>query len=282
MKNVIRNFIAIIFFCLLCFNSCSKDNNPIDSNCNFDSNLVGEWYLVDSLNLSFPSPDYNFQGFQINKNQTMIPLGIETSTGKVAISQYPRIDSIISAINGKIVIKYAYKFYAFTDTLHYNINGNRIVIGDQNYSQTYIKTSLNTLLFNPINSDVAVKIDTVYNNNMKVFNFPSAYLSKKTSSDILIIVNFYSSYITVGINNFNGVGVYSIPFQKAEYSIFDTDMVIRYLSDSTSSATFIVEQYDEISNICSGTFSFDAYEGFYMLGPKIEIRNGTFTVPIYK
>lgn len=282
MENVNKILIVITFFCALSFFSCSKDNNPIDSNCNFDSNLVGEWYLIDSLNLGFPSPDYNFKGFQINKNQTMIPLGIETSSGKVAISQYPRIDSIISATNGKIVIKYANKFYAFTDTLHYNINGNRIVIGDQNYSQTYTKTSLNTLLFNPINSEISVKIDSVYNNNMKVFNFPSAFLSKKSSSDILLIVNFHSSYLTVGINNFNGVGVYSIPFQKAEYLIFNYDVVIRYLSDSTSSATFVVQQYDEINNICSGTFSFDAYEGFYMLGPKIEIRNGTFTVPIYK
>jgi len=282
MKNVNRSLIVVIILSCFILFSCSNDNNLVGPNVNFDQNLIGEWFLIDSLNFDYPSPEYNFNGFQINKNQSRITLGIETITGKIVVNQYPRIDSIISANNGKIIIKYSYEFYAFNDTLDYSINNNKLVIGDQYYSQTYTKTNLNTSLFNPINSDVSVKIDSIIKNNMKIFSFPSAFLSKKSASNILLIVNLHSASIAIEIDSFNGVGVYNIPYQKAAYYVFYSDFISRYLSDSTFSAKLTIEQYDETNNVCNGKFSFDAYEVYSQLNQKIEFREGSFSVPIYK
>jgi len=282
MKKIIRNFIFVIFFGLLCLTSCSKDNNPVDSNNYFDSNLIGEWYLIDSLDLGYPSPRYNFYGMQINKNQLMISLGIETNTGKVAIEEYPRIDSIISATNGKMIIKYFNPFYEIIDTLKYNINANKLIIGEDYYARTYIKTSLNSLLFNPITSNLTVNIDSINNNNLKVYNYPSAYLSKNNTSNISLFVYLKSSRISIEINDFSGVGIYNIPFHKGEYWVYDSDFVLSYFSDSVATATLTIEQYDEINKSCTGRFSFDVYDGYDIQNSRIKIRAGSFTVPIYK
>lgn len=281
MKNRIRNFFLVIFFCLLCFISCSNDNNPINSNNNFDSNLLGEWYLIDSMDLGYPSPDFYFDGIQINKDQLMIPLGIETNTGKVALEEYPRIDSIITAKDGKLVVKFK-SFYTIVDTFNYSFSANKLVIGDENYSRTYIKTSLNSLLFNPITSNLDVKIDSVNMNNLKVYNYPSAYLSKTNTSSISLFMNLKSSSISIELNNFTGVGVYNIPFQKAKYWVYDSDVILGYFSDSVATATLTIEQYDEINKFCKGKFSFDVYDGYDIQNSRIKIREGNFTVPLYK
>ena len=282
MKKIIRNFILVIFFSFLCFTSCSIDNNPVNSNNDFDSNLIGEWFLFDSLDLEYPSPRYCFYGMQINNNQLMTSLGIETNTGKVSIEEYPRIDSIISATNGKMVVKYFNPFYEIIDTLKYNINANKLIIGEDYYARTYIKTSLNSLLLNPITSNLSVNIDSINNNNLKVYNYPSAYLSKSNTSNISLFVYLKSSRISIEINDFGGVGVYNIPFHKAEYWVYDSDMVSAYFSDSVATATLTIEQYDEINKSCTGKFSFDVYDGYDIQNSRIKFREGSFTVPIYK
>lgn len=279
MKKGFKYLIATLFFCVFCFFACSKDNNPVDSNCNFDSNIIGDWYYVDSMVFGYPSPGYYFDGIQIKENQTIISLGIETNTGKVVIDEYPRIDSIISANNGKIIVKHFYIPYTFVDTLNYNINDNNFVLENPFYARTYTKTSLNALLYSPITSNLSVSIDSVLMNNLKVYNYPSAYLSKKTASDISLFVNFKSSQISIEINNFNGIGVYNIPYQKAEYSIYYSDYIETYLSDSATTATFTIEQYDEINNSCIGKFSFDVCD---FQNTRIKLRDGAFTVPIYR
>ncbi len=282
MRNVNKILVAIIHFCVLCFFSCSKDNNPVDSNCNFDSNLIGEWYFVDTMVLGYPSPGYYFDGIQITTNHTMFSLGIEINTGTLAIDEYPIIDSIISAKDGKIIIKYYNDFFTGLDTLNYNINGNKLVLENPFYSKTYVKTSLNSIITSPITSNLSVSIDSVLTNNLKVYNYPSAYLSKGSASDISLFVNLKSSHISIEINNFNGIGVYNIPYHKAEYWVYDSDVVIPYFSDSVATATLSIEQYDEINNSCTGRFSFDVYDGYDIQNSKIKFREGTFTVPIYK
>lgn len=279
MKNVNKILIAITFVCALSFFSCSKDNNPIYPNCNFDSNLIGEWYYVDTMSFGYPAPGHYYDGIQITSNQTMISLGVDSNTGKLAIDEYPIIDSIISAKDGKIIVKYYYDFFTSLDTLTYSISENKLVLGNPFYSRTYTKTSLNSLITNPIASNLAVNIDSVLTNNLKVYNYPSAYLSKSTASDISLFVNLKSSHISIEINNFSGVGVYNIPYHKAKYSIYYSDYIETYLSDSSSNATFIIEQFDEINNSCTGKFSFDVND---YQNKSIKLRDGTFTVPIYK
>ena len=90
--------IATIFFCVLCFISCSFTNTRMASDNYIDSLLIGEWYLVDTMDSVYPSPKFHFYGIQINPDHTRISLGIETNTGKVAIDENPSIDSTCGLI----------------------------------------------------------------------------------------------------------------------------------------------------------------------------------------
>ena len=85
--------------------------------------------------------------------------------------------------------------------------------------------------------------------------------------------------ISVEIIDFNGIGVYVIPFEKGKLITIDGDVLDTYLSDSTMTNTIFIDQFDEVNNICSGEFSYDVYNTW---NSKIELKDGTFVLPIYK
>lgn len=270
-------FCSIVISLFLLFISCSEDE-PLQANNYIDPKLFGEWYLIDTLTPNIPSPEYSFSGFQINHDNQMIPLGIETKTGTIAYEDYPTIDSIIYAYNGKMMLQ-RFWWGGRTETFNYIVDHDKLIL--KRYAITYIyhNTNLSTQLFDPVISDLSAKIDSVSVRNLKVFRFPSAYISKKDPSSIYLYANISLSsspgwaIISVEINNFNGIGEYVIPFGKGELAILDGDQVHSFRSDSSLTNNISIDQFDDVNNICSGRFSFDV--GF-------EIKDGTFTVPIYK
>lgn len=273
--------ILISFFLL--FVSCSEDD-PVQVNNYIDPRLIGEWYLIDPMSQTFPEPEFSFRGFQINQNHQMIQLGIETSTGKVAYREYPIIDSIIYAYNGKMLLQ-RFWWFGYTDTLNYKVEGNDLTLITDYYTEVFHKTSLTTMLFEPVQSDLLLKIDNISVRNFRVFGYPSAYLSKKEPSSIYLYANISlsskvnSAMISVEINNFNGTGEYVIPFEKGKLITIGGDVLDTYLSDSTMTNTIFIDQFDEVNNICSGEFSYDVYNTW---NSKIELKDGTFVLPIYK
>lgn len=278
-----KSIYCFIIISLLLFVSCSEDG-PVQANNYIDPRLIGEWYMIDPMSQTFPEPEYSFRGFQINQNHQMIQLGIETSTGKVAYREYPIIDSIIYAYNGKMLLR-RFWWFGYTDTLNYKIEGDELTLINDYYTEVYQKTNLSTQLFDPIVSDLSMKMDSFLVNNFKVFRYPSAYISKKDPSSIYLFANISfssninSAMISVEINDFNGIGEYVIPFEKAKLVTINGDVLDTYLSDSTITNTISIGQFDEANNICSGEFSFNVYNSW---PSKIELREGTFIVPIYK
>lgn len=270
--SVIISFLLIV--------GCSEDN-PTQFNNYIDPKLYGEWYLIDTLTLNIPSPEYSFIGFQINHNNQMIPLGIENSTGRVAYLEFPKIDSLIYAYNGKMLINRFWRG-GQTDTLIYTVEGDDLTMTNDYFTEVYHKTTLSSQLFDPIVSDFSVRTDSISVSNFKVFYNPSAYLSKKDPSSIYLFANISlssrmrSAMISVEINDFNGIGEYVIHYKKAEYMIIDGDMVIGFYSDSSSTNTISIDQFDEVNKVCSGSFNFS------IENHTIELTDGTFTIPIYR
>jgi hypothetical protein len=115
-----------------------------------------------------------------------------------------------------------------------------------------------------------------------VFYNPSAYLSKKDPSSIYLFANIsFSSImsyaiISIEINNFNGIGEYIIPSGKGVLTTFYGDVGNVFPSDSSLTNTISIEQFDDVNNICSGRFNFS------IGNHAIELRDGTFTIPIYR
>ena len=278
-----KSIYCSIIISLFLFVSCSEDE-PIQGNNYIDPKLIGEWFLIETETPNIPSPEYSFRGFQINQNHQMIPLGIETSTGRVAYREYPIIDSIIYAYYGKMLLK-RFWWFGYTDTLNYIVEGNDLTLINGNYTEVYHKTSLATVIFEPVQSDILFEMDSVSVSNFKVFSYPSAYLSKKGPSSIFLFAEISlssrvrSAMISVEINDFNGIGVYVIPFEKGKLTTIDGDVLDTYLSDSTMTNTIFIDQFDEVNNICSGEFSYDVYNTW---NSKIELKDGTFVLPIYK
>ena len=275
-------YCSIIIYLLL-FVSCSEDD-PVQANNYIDPRLIGEWYLIDPMSQTFPEPEYSFRGFQINQNHQMIQLGIETSTGKVAYREYPIIDSIIYAYNSKMLLQ-RFWWFGYTDTLNYKVEGNDLTLITDYYTEVFHKTSLTTMLFEPVQSDLLLKIDNVSVRNFRVFRYPSAYISKKDPSSIYLFANISfssrinSAMISVEINDFNGIGEYVIPYEKGKLITINGDVLNTYLSDSTMTNTISIDQFDEVNKICSGEFSYNVYNSW---NSKIELRDGTFIIPIYE
>ena len=99
----------------------------------------------------------------------MIESGIETSTGKVAYREYPIIDSIIYAYNSKMLLQ-RFWWFGYTDTLNYKVEGNDLTLITDYYTEVFHKTSLTTMLFEPVQSDLLLKIDNVSVRNFRSFD----------------------------------------------------------------------------------------------------------------
>lgn len=282
MKKGFKYLIATLFFCVFYFFSCSTTNTQMDSDNYIDSLLIGEWYLVETMDSVYPSPKFHFYGIQINEDRSMISLGIETNTGKVEISDNPSIDTIIYAYDETIHLKKCSGSVVGEFDMNYVIKENKLTIGEKPNSRTYSRTSLHAPIFTPVISDVSVKVDSVLMTNQKVREIPSAFITQKGKSYVIFGATFSSTRIEIVIDNFNGVGIYNIPYNKGRFSIFFSDVILGGSSDTTTTATFIVDKYDEVNNTCSGRFSFDAYSSIKKQILKYEIREGVFTVPIYR
>ena len=282
-KKLKLHFVYSFLFLFL-IGSCTKDDNPVLSNDEVDSKLVGEWYLLDSLFNTIPAPTFSLHGMQITSDKKINSLGIEINTGKIKIFDNHRFSSLIKANEGKLVIKYFAPPGIATDTMNYKIDNNNLIVWNQYYSTIYTKTELGFQLFNPTNCNLSVKIDSISNENLKVYYNPSGYISKVTQSELKLI-SFIKGYeINISINDFIGTGTYEIPYKKGELIYFGGDYILTYYSDSLLVGSITIDLYDETNNVCSGTFNFNAtfFEPYVNQTFIYELEEGIFSVPIYK
>jgi len=170
------------------------------------------------------------------------------------------------------------------DTMNYRIEGNKLFVWNQESSNVYSKTVLNTPMFNPICCYLSVQLNQQIEENIKVYNHPSAYISKVFPNKIILTANIRGNMMLgIYIDNFTGTGSYRIPYQKASLHINYGDCLCDYFSDSSDENSITIDEYDEVNNICTGRFNFTANGGDYSKSDFVyNLRNGVFALPIYQ
>jgi hypothetical protein len=284
MRNKIIIGFFLVFSSLTIISNCS---DPV-SYSEIDNRLIGEWYLIDTLHNSYPSPNLSFFGIQFNIDNDVKLLGIETSTGRVSIWK-DNYKTLISAKRGILILQYFLNGIGMTtDTSNYSFENDKLIIKSNHGNTIFKRTGLGVQIFNPLTSNLSVKVDSVIFENDKISNYPSAFIAKYSPSKLLLNATMDSSLLNVNTNittlkiiitNFNGPGNYEILSENGIYFIYYLQFFLQYLSDSVSTGNITITEYNEINNICSGTFYFNANDGG---NGSIELKDGIFTVPIYR
>jgi len=264
------------------FVGCLRDSTVVLDPIEVDPQLVGVWYHIDSVAHAFPSPPVSFEGMEIGSDKTIRSAGIETATGKVALLEGPPMIKLLQANDGLLIIQYQYPPVFMTWSTHYRVEGRSLILDDW-YPYVRNRTRLGFVVARPIQSTLSVMIDSVTCQSPRVSPAPPAYVSKISQSAIRLYADLPHRYMTVDIDSFVGPGTYSIgPNEGNLYEVAD-DYTFLLATDSLSTGTIVIEEYDEVSNRCSGRFEFVVHK---IIGPQTELlkslRNGTFSVPIYR
>lgn len=269
--------VATLLLAALTFIACNDAGiSPAESG-KVAPGLVGEWYYLDTMRLPFPSPSIAFSGIQIVQGDTIMPLGIETATGRVALKpeEFPRI--LLQANGGILVWQVFAPPDLRIDTLRYAVEPDRLTLTDRYRSTTYYRTRIGVALMNPVQSAFEVEIDGRAERNPNVAAYPSAYVAKPSALNFQLHVLLDNGSVFIEVDNFHGVGEYSIQAEKGRYAEWYGDVVSTFLSRE---GTIIVERYDEGNNQCSGRFHMTVTHP--TLRVVHELRNGLFTVPVYR
>jgi hypothetical protein len=156
--------------------------------------------------------------------------------------------------------------------------------------KVFIRTRVGTQFVEPVHLLFSADVDSVRFEASEISSIPTASASvKQDSNNVSTLdisgardVHFQSSLaIHFSIKNFIGVGTYSIKDKStntsASYVYHGDDFSVSW---SSTMGTIRITEFDPQQKRCSGTFEFDA-EGFSQ-GTKVkQIRNGTFSVPLY-
>jgi hypothetical protein len=148
-KNIfMKKLSAITVFLILSLSAgCSKDSNPGLPFFEVDPQLVGEWFFIDTSSVILPGPEFSFSGFQITADKQIYSLGIETSTGKVRISDIAEFFSLINAKDGQLIVERFAPPGIITDTFSYNIENDRLFLSRPHQDFIFEKTTLGSQLF---------------------------------------------------------------------------------------------------------------------------------------
>lgn len=287
-RGFINLTISIIIFTLI-FVGCEKNKTPLSVTSDFDTRLVGEWMLTDSLSTNYPTPSITFYGIQITQDKNISELGIETRTGKVDTLNFSRYLELIKANDGVILVLVPMPPGAGIDTMHYGVKEKELFVSDRYGERTYERTKLGSQLTDPLSFEFTLMIDSTNFNGLEVYPYPACFASRISSTDLLVTALLFKwgpleIRIEIEISDFIGVGTYQIPFGKGKLIDNEGDYILTYLADSTNIGTISITNYSEIENICAGIFSFDAvlldYNGGVVSRKKL--REGRFSLPIYK
>ncbi len=274
----------MIFFLFIV--GCEQKKNPITINTDFDSRLIGAWFYTLPLSFDYPAPLQAFYGMQITRDKVIKKLGIEIRTGKVAVLNESNYGEIIKAENNILIARMHYLFGTLIDSMYYEVGPDKLLISKNFYDVTFKKTILGRQVAEPIDFYFKTSIDSVYYESVDVYFYPPCFASKTSENDLIINAIMPGSKIQIEINNFKGVGDYTIPFAKAMLSFDHGDHETTYLSDSTITGTISITEYNDVKKICSGNFSFDGIRLEYLSNAQVivrsKLRGGSFSLPLFK
>ena len=282
MKYILISF---AFFATISIVGCKDGESPIAGYGNVDYRLIGEWYYLDTMVVSYPSPPVAFYGIRIVQGDTVRPLGIETASGRVALIPEAIPKRLLQASNGTIIWEYFAAPGMLVDTIQYTVEPNLLTLIGKYTSTIYHRTQLGFSFVDPVQSVLTVDIENELMQNPGVAPFPSAYVSRPTATGFKLYSRIPTGWISVDLDSFQGVGTYTIAPNKGTYTLWLGDVVVTLRSDSLSPAAIAINQYDEATRRCAGTFEFTAVFQYPSPSPPslvLRLSNGVFSVPVYR
>jgi hypothetical protein len=280
--NFKYQFIFCSLFALFQF-SCSDINSPISSNDEVDPKIIGEWFMVDTVNNAHPSPNYYFHGMQITSDKNINQLGIEVNTGKVKLLDNDIYSALRCANYGILIIEYWSHPVHFIDTLNYKVEGDKLITWNNRTYNIYAKTVINALLIEPTYCNLSLQLNNEVQENRKTYYYPSSYISKISQTELQLIAFIKGYSLSITIDNFTGTGTYVIPYQKAILYLRGDDYIQTYFSSPQNNGSITIDNYDELGNVRTGRFNFTVSDSL-ISGTviNIDLNNGIFAVPIYQ
>jgi hypothetical protein len=280
MKTIMSKFIILI---LLGFVGC-KDEGKLGLEHDVDPLLVGDWYYFDTLGLAQPSPKITLHGMRVNADKTIQPLGIEFSTGRLALIENGRMKYILHANEGLLVIQYFAPPDIATDSLYYAFGNSTLILTQRYFTSIYQRTNLGSYLATPEQTTMVVTIDSTVVRSPSVGTAVPVYVSRLQASRLQFNAVIPNGVLKVDIDSFAGVGNYAIGAGKGTLLLIDGDVAFYLTTDSLSAGTIEIDQYDEVSGHCSGRFAFTARLPVPPNDPQIirRLSGGSFSAPLYR
>lgn len=273
-------------FCIvimLSFAAC-KDEGRVDHAYDVDPRLVGDWYDLDTLALAQPSPRFVLRGMRISAERTIQPLGIEFSTGRLALMETDQPKHILHANGGLLVVQYVAFPDIGIDTLHYAAQHNTLVLTDRYSTQIYRRISVGSQITEPLQAIMDVTIDSVRVRTPRVAAVVPVYVSRLQPSHLQFQAAIPNGFLRIDIRGFSGVGSYAIGPGDGVLMLFSGDVAFMFATDSSSPGTMSIEEYNEATNHCAGRFAFSARLPVPPHDPPIirRLTDGSFSAPVYR
>ncbi len=280
MKTSKSIFVILI---LIGFIAC-KDEGRLGPQYDVDPRLVGDWYNFDTLGLAQPSPKIALRGMHINTDKTIQPLGIEFSTGRLALIESGNVKHILHANEGLLVVQYFAPPDIATDSLYYAFESNTLILTQRYFSNTYQRTSLGAYLATPEQTTMVVTIDSALVRSPTVSTVVPVYVSRLQSSQLQLNAVIPNGVLKINIDSFGGVGNYAIGAGNGVLMLFSGDVGFYLTTDSLSAGTIDIDQYDEATGRCSGRFAFTVQLPVPPNDPQIirRLSGGSFSAPLYR
>lgn len=279
MKTTVSKIVILILFV---FVAC-KDEGRLGPVYDVDPRLLGDWYYFDTLGLAQPSPKIALRGMRINADKTIQPLGIEFSTGRLALIENGHVKYVLHANEGLLVVQYFAPPGIATDSLYYTFGGNTLILTQRYFSSIYQRTSLGSYLATPEQTTMVVAVDSALVRSPSVGTVVPVYVSRLQTSQLQFNAVIPNGVLRIDINSFGGVGNYAIGAGNGVLMLIDGDVAFLLTTDSLSTGTIDIDQYDETSGRCSGRFAFTARLPVPPNDPQIirRLSGGSFSAPLY-
>ncbi|MBI5475059.1 MAG: hypothetical protein HY961_22170 [Ignavibacteriae bacterium] len=279
MKALTNRFVILL---LLAFLAC-KDEGSVVTQYDVDARLVGDWFSLDTLGLGQPSPKIALRGMRINATKIIQQLGIEFSTGRLALIDDGQTKQIVHADDGLLVVQYFAPPDMATDSIRYSFGTNTLVLAQNHSTTIYKRTSVGSQVANPEQATMSVIIDSVLVRSPSVAAVIPVYVTRWQSTRLQLRSIIPDGTLLIEVDHFVGTGSYTIGAGKGTLMFIDGDVAIRFATDSLSAGTIDIDQYDETAGRCTGRFAFTAR---LPLPPNYppnirRLASGSFSAPLF-
>jgi len=276
--------ISVLIFFFILLSGCQSPLDVIETD--IDPRLIGEWYKVDVSPMAFPGPESVYSGWSIAADGSMQPLGVESSTGKIALIETQYISEVQHTTDGVMIVEHWAHPILTIDSVEYRIHDGELFLQGEFIRGTYRKTDEGTRVASPVASYLNVTVDGSETENIKITNrVPSAYISKSSDTRLQLRAEMAWQRVSITIEDFEGPGTYIIGREQGSYSTFGTDWLgVAELTDADSSGIITIDTCDMTELRCSGSFEFVTrkHVSEFNHDSARHLTDGTFDVPIYR